>query len=860
MKLRALRVQNVGPFGEEGCALEGLCDGLNVIRERNEAGKSTLFTALQMVLFEKHSSKKAAVQDFRHDRGVGAPHIELDVELDGRTYRIAKQYLSGAGAVVLDAASGERLYEKRDAENWIAQAMGGDRPGDGPSGLLWVRQGDPLLQPKPEGSAGDALFSLLEGEVDAVTGGKRAIRVLERAQARLAEIVTARKMSPTGRFKQALERCEALEAEIADHEAALRRSEADRERLVQVVEDIAAMTDEEDVQIKMELKEAQIALEAAKGAAQKIRELERELASFNDGLKPAEAILARFNEDRQQAATLKQSLDERRQKADGVRQTVADQENALAQSAARADAAKAARASAKAAYQEALRLEKAHQDARRRTVLQRDIDHARTLMASKGAAERAAAVALPAVSDLEDAARAVLELEAEARASLPRLTVTRSGGPVRINGDLVEQGSSAQLSGAASLVYQDLELKIDAPDAQGLEGRLAKAKLALEDLLESFGASSVAAARRRHQDREAAIDTAKRLAQELKAIAPDGVAALEAALGELPDTAEEAEPAGDLERLAADAETAEQAEARLRGDLEAARDVLAESRRTLAVHEETIKGKASQLEELEAALGDAAGRDSRQAELERAVETARRRRDEAQDRLDEAISAMPSLDGAEARVKRWETTQKNRSTDRLRLYEEQAALRARLDQAGQSGAAEKLAAAETELSRWRERIAVFEAERDALDLLVEELITARASRRNAFFAPVRREVDPLLSMVLGSSSLGYDDTLGPDQLERKGRAEKLSRLSGGTQEQIAVLTRLGFAKVMAAKGRHMPIVLDDALVYSDDDRIQKLFDAINFVAADVQIIAFSCRQKTFEALGGHTVHPTGFAG
>ena len=48
----------------------------------------------------------------------------------------------------------------------------------------------------------------------------------------------------------------------------------------------------------------------------------------------------------------------------------------------------------------------------------------------------------------------------------------------------------------------------------------------------------------------------------------------------------------------------------------------------------------------------------------------------------------------------------------------------------------------------------------------------------------------------------------------------------------------------------MPIILDDALVYSDDDRIIKMFTALTRVAVDQQIIVFSCRQLAFQDLGG----------
>jgi uncharacterized protein YhaN len=46
------------------------------------------------------------------------------------------------------------------------------------------------------------------------------------------------------------------------------------------------------------------------------------------------------------------------------------------------------------------------------------------------------------------------------------------------------------------------------------------------------------------------------------------------------------------------------------------------------------------------------------------------------------------------------------------------------------------------------------------------------------------------------------------------------------------------------------VILDDALVYTDDDRIEKLFDALHAQAQDQQIIVLSCRQRAFRDLGG----------
>ena len=342
MKLRALRVRNVGPFGEQGCALEDLSDGLNVIRERNEAGKSTLFTALQTVLFEKHSSTKSALKEFRHDRGGGAPVIEIDLEVDGRTYRISKQYLSAASAVVTDALTNERLSEKRDAEDWIAQLIGGDKPDDGPSGMLWIRQGDPYLQPNPEGSAGEALFSVLEGQVDTVMGGQRAARVLERAEKRLAEIVSTKQMSPKGAFKEAIGRLDDLEGERADLAVAVQQSEADREKLLIVLKERDALSSEDDEKYAKDLVEARKELEAAEGASEKIRGLRSEAGACETTLKAAENALERFSSDLASAEKLRALILDKQSAIKNIAKMIAEGEaplDDLRQQAALAEAA-----------------------------------------------------------------------------------------------------------------------------------------------------------------------------------------------------------------------------------------------------------------------------------------------------------------------------------------------------------------------------------------------------------------------------------------------------------------------------------------------------------------------------------------
>jgi DNA repair exonuclease SbcCD ATPase subunit len=167
---------------------------------------------------------------------------------------------------------------------------------------------------------------------------------------------------------------------------------------------------------------------------------------------------------------------------------------------------------------------------------------------------------------------------------------------------------------------------------------------------------------------------------------------------------------------------------------------------------------------------------------------------------------------------------------------------------------EALAETREKLTAARETLARVEFEKDVLVRLSETLNQAQKAARDTYFAPVSAELKPLLETVWNDADLEWsDDDLLPKALVRKGTKEPLDILSGGTQEQIAFLVRLAFARLLAKSGRHTPLILDDALVYSDDDRIEKMFDTLHGAATDLQIIVLSCRQRAFTNLGAPRV-------
>jgi energy-coupling factor transporter ATP-binding protein EcfA2 len=124
--------------------------------------------------------------------------------------------------------------------------------------------------------------------------------------------------------------------------------------------------------------------------------------------------------------------------------------------------------------------------------------------------------------------------------------------------------------------------------------------------------------------------------------------------------------------------------------------------------------------------------------------------------------------------------------------------------------------------------------------------------RNRYYLPVRRHLRPFLNDLFPGAELELGDGFAITGITRQ-RTEAFDRLSGGTREQIAVLVRLAMGALLAERGEAAPIILDDALVYCDDDRIERMFDALSRAGKNQQIIVLTCRLRSFGPLGGHTL-------
>ncbi|HZA66477.1 MAG TPA: AAA family ATPase, partial [Geminicoccaceae bacterium] len=236
MRLRALEVEQFRRF-DQPLRIAGMADGLNLIVGPNEMGKSTLFAALQAVLFERHRSQARAIKSFQPVGHEGAsPRVALSFEIDHEPYRIEKRFLRRPGAELV-LPDGRHLHGEAAEEALESLLAGGSASGEdlGGSGapealgiwsLLWVGQGQSFALPEIATGARGTLQTALEAEVGELLGGDHGAALIRSTEQSLSELVY-KAGRPRGRYKEADDARRALETEVADLEA--RREELERD-------------------------------------------------------------------------------------------------------------------------------------------------------------------------------------------------------------------------------------------------------------------------------------------------------------------------------------------------------------------------------------------------------------------------------------------------------------------------------------------------------------------------------------------------------------------------------------------------------------------------------------------------------
>ncbi|SOB99476.1 DNA repair exonuclease SbcCD ATPase subunit [Rhodobacter sp. JA431] len=874
MKLRAIELSNIRRFAGQRARLSGLGDGLTVLSEPNEFGKSTFFDALHAVFFERHRASGAAVKSLRPHAG-GAPEASVEVELPTGRYTIFKRWLSRPQARITEAG-GRIIAQDDEAEAWI-EALMQDGAGSGglagPSGLVWVRQG--LLGLEPEGTSADErrarerglntrrdLLSSVAGEIEAMTGGRRMDAVVARVVEDLAPLVTATgKPKSGGAWATALAEVESLAKEIAELRPKAERLSGDLARRGEVQRQIARLTDPAEAQARAEaVKAAKAAYEAAQAHAAQLAQSETALRLAQNEEAAANGEISRLTQLQARLTELAQARDAAETKAEAARQRaeeLAGREGAARQKAeASAHILRDLRARLGAAQKAQL----ARAAAARAEALAGQVKRAESLQ--QEAEQITAKLGLMRISPK------ALQAAEEAQAALDRLTVQAElqavqisahptgGGQALLEGVPLGAGPHPVLAACEITLPGFGSLYLDPGAKRGAETaqRLDQARGARDAALAACGAESLSAARHLLNEAQRLREALKQITASLADVAPKGAESLRADLARAQAEATQAPQQGaeeDIPALEVALAQADEAASTAQAEARTAQDLASTAREARAGAEAARLAQKQAHEAAQQEAGDPQVLAERLAALRAELPKRAQATAEKAQAHQVLTAAAPDLATAEARLARATSAAEQARQEVEEGRRHLAELDTRISVLAEEGIEERLADLEGRHQEAEARAGRYEGEVKALIRLRVALEAARSAAREAYFEPVMRELKPLLSILHPGAEIEIDDqTLLPSILTREGEAESLDILSGGTREQLAILTRLAFARLFAQAGHPVPVILDDALVMSDDDRIEAMFTALHRVARDQQIIVFTCRQRAFAQLGG----------
>ena len=852
--------------------IEGLSDGVTVIAGDNEEGKSTLLDAIRAGLFERHNLAGKAVETMQPFGSTVRPEIRIDFEINDQAYAISKGFAQKPSAQ-LTTPNG--IFEGPAADEKLAELLtfrvpprGGSKPDDhGVLGLFWLEQGRGLEGLGLGETGRSTLRASLVQEVGDILGGTRGRKLLEAARAKRDALLTARS-KPRGELAAVIDQAATATAGVAELEGERLAYDEEIDELTRVRRELARIESERV------LEKAQDSLAKAQEQAKAIDTLRQQEEAAIQAVGLAQAQLENASERWKRRQSLIDAV-ERHERAKEVAQAALarleteTQDIAGRVEAARAALATAAEKSAAAEARAAVSQTKARIGALDKEIAELD---RRSAEVDKLAAQWKAAQERLSVSKIDQRALERLQtLDGTVREACAALGVVATR--VRftpIAQQLVRKGDEELMAGQLVDVteatrfalegFGTVDVEPGASDLADRQTRLKEAHDALSNALAVTGVTNLDVAKAKLSERteaEIEINEAKRL---IAAYAPEGIDALKVAHADRSAERERLKEALDLSlaEAVADLEAETLALAAARGMEDVAMTALDKGREEHHAHVTQIAIAKQMLEAAnETLLADKKDLDGvrgeiSDAELAALLENARASLGISERRKTGTVEQIAAANPEEVALRREQATAalQNVQAEQRRLRDAAIGLENRLTALGKSGIGEQLEGArgyEAQIVARRDRL---QADAQAWDLLADALSDAERDAKEAFLEPVLKRVDPFLRLLLPEARITLDEeTLEITGVARDGRQEPYEALSVGTREQLSVLVRLAFAVNLREKGVPAAVILDDALVYADDDRFERMQLALRKAAATVQILILTCRPRDWRQFG-----------
>lgn len=160
---------------------------------------------------------------------------------------------------------------------------------------------------------------------------------------------------------------------------------------------------------------------------------------------------------------------------------------------------------------------------------------------------------------------------------------------------------------------------------------------------------------------------------------------------------------------------------------------------------------------------------------------------------------------------------------------------------------------DAQLDSVQEKAEALQADYDALDIALEALQEADDCLQARFSPRLSEKAGEYFSRLTRGQYTKVSLTRSLDVAVREGSSlseQPLSHLSQGTADQLYLALRLAVADLVLPQPDACPLILDDALLTFDDNRLQLAAQVLLELAQERQVILFTCQHREFALLEG----------
>lgn len=888
MELQSLTLSEFKRFSHS-LTIDHLTPGLNLFVGPNEAGKSTLVTAIRSAFFERYrSSKLEYLQPW--EQGNTAPTVDIRFTHDGKQYRLFKSFMAKKRCVLtIDGTT----YEGDDAEQRLESllgftyaAKGNSKPAQqGIPGLLWIQQGEAQDITAPVSHASDRIRGVLESMVGEVSSssGDQLIRQVENLR---NELVTPANRKPRGEYAQALNEKSSLADKVAALKAEITAYESYVDELTRLHNDIRSDEQEDrQGQLTQQLKEAEAKLADVQRQQKELDEQHQQLAQRKQRHNEViEQLLAHDNDVREQQ--------QRQQALEEKQATLKEQHEARTQleehvHSLKEDLKKQRRSLVSARNKERWQSLKQQQLQTRQRSSQLEnrvsvTEEAQKTLKALEARLYKVAIDAKAVDQLDSAQQQLTHLTIQLNSKAPLLTYRLNEGQTLSLGNTTIEGTGQyRLFDRETLLLPDIGEITLTPGNSDLDS-LIEQKQAQEAqvgaLLETLGVASLEEAKTRLDKHRELEREAFHARTRLEAQAPEGLDALKTAHLQLQhesdtlqqqlstidtsdfETSDKANPSGSDDTTnqppvaATDIHTLEQQEASLKTRLDEKNTRLHQAQITLEGTSATVQILQAELERAHQKLASEE-RVARQRELNTASVSLKAEITAFEEHLAALQTQLKGVNPTllEQDVQRLSQSLQHYLHAQQERKNRQIKLETLLENLGAQGLEEQLAQLLPKQAQVNQRCEEFKRREAALSLLLDKLQSKRQQLIQQLQAPLLEKINHYLHLLFPDAQLTLDEQLIPQTLKRlQGQNESagdIEQLSFGAREQLGVISRLAYADLLKASGHPTLLILDDALVNADSERLTQMKRILYDASNRHQLLIFSCHPAHWDDLG-----------